>query len=165
MRHPKRSLRGACLLAAVLSWPSIPVHAVDLLVDSTLGNSPFNIGSGDSLSFTNEVVGVTTFGQINQSGGTNSLTGDLMMGQSAGSNGYYFLTGGTLNVAGNIVGGAGTSFFDVSGGTITGANAFEVASLFIGNSSAGSLTRGSGQSITTDVLYVGVNNGSNGVLT
>src|SRR6267378_2846195 len=63
-----------------------------LTVDDSLGNSPFALSSG-SISFGCEVVGDSSSGVFNQSGGTNTITfGGLLLANQAGSLVRYHLT-------------------------------------------------------------------------
>ncbi len=87
--------------------------------------------SGGSVSFSAyEVVGFATsgVGTYTQSGGTNTV-GAIIIGNSAGSSGTYNMNGGLLTIAGDalfngIVGGAGSSQFSFSGGTIMAAGSW-----------------------------------------
>jgi len=68
-------------------------------------------------------IGLTGVGTVNQSGG--ELRGVVLhLGESAGSHGYYNLSGGELNLSSYlIIGTTGSGTFTQTGGAVTAANA------------------------------------------
>ena len=70
-----------------------------------------------------EYVGDSGTGAFTQTGGTNTVTGGLVLGDASGGSGTYKLNGGTLAVGGDeYIGNSGTGVFTQKGGTnaITG---------------------------------------------
>jgi len=124
-------------------------------------------------------------GTFNQSGGINTVTYDLSLGNIGGT-GTYSLTGGTLTVGGNITNGSGTGNFyidgptsaytlTVTGGTIDVDNfgvgyasstsgqftlsatspAIVAANEYVGHSGAGTLTQTGGTNTVANNLSIG----------
>ena len=159
----------------------------------------FNVGysSGSNGAFTmdnitltagNENIGYNGTGIFTQTAGTNTVTGDLSLGVNSGdSQGIYNLTGGTLDVRGNITGGDGTSTVNIDGGSLTnkwssiyvtsfnvgyssgsnGGFAMDSKNLtadneYIGWSGAGTFIQTGGTNTVNGGLYLGYNYGSNG---
>ena len=84
------------------------------------------MNAGSLLATVNEYVGDSGTGSFTQSGGTQSVSSQLLLGNNAGSSGSYNLGGsGLLSVASNeLIGWSGTGSFMQSGGTnsmMTGA--------------------------------------------
>ncbi len=75
-------------------------------------------GNGSLTASSEERIGNSAIGQFTQSGGTN-FVGLLFLGYSAGSNGTYNLSGGTLTGGIEVIGNNGTGTFNLSGGTLT----------------------------------------------
>ena len=104
-------------------------------------------GSGSLLSVAgNEYIGYSGTGTFTQSGGTNTVTGILILGANAGSSGTYSLSGGSLTVGDyEAVGYCGTGSFTQSGGTHTvtalylGTDAGASGSYTLSDSGSGSL--------------------------
>jgi outer membrane autotransporter protein len=144
-------LRAALALVALLlpsfSW------ADDLVID---GGTTYTV-SGD-ITYTNEYVGQTSGGTINQSGGTNSVS-SLFLGNQSGSNGTYNLSGGVLSSAGQIIGYDGSGIFTQSGGI--GAT----GSLTLGLNAGGSgvYNQNGGANTVAGIIFLGNNQGSGGV--
>ncbi|MBU1055378.1 MAG: hypothetical protein KKC46_16390 [Proteobacteria bacterium] len=82
------------------------------------GKGTYELGGIGNLSVDNENIGVSGTGIFDQVGGTNTVTKVLSLSHSSGSYGTYNLNDGILNVQGNIVGGLGTSTFNIDGGTL-----------------------------------------------
>jgi len=75
------------------------------------------LGDGVTLGVGGDfVVGYDAPGQFINGNGVNTVGGELVLADQAGSTGLYVYQGGTLNVTGGIRGGAGTSEFAVGGG-------------------------------------------------
>ncbi len=91
-------------------------------------------GSGSLLSVAgNEYIGYSGTGTFIQSGGTNTVTGILILAANAGSSGTYSLSGGSLTVGDyEAVGYFGTGSFTQSGGTHT------VTALYLGTAAGAS---------------------------
>ena len=109
----------------------------------------------------NAVVGYSGTGNFTQSGGTNTITSELDLGNGSGSNGTYSLSGsGRLSTSGEDVGDSGAGNFAQSGGT----NAIS-GMLWLGYWSSGSGT----YSLSSGSLYVpwseSVGNGGTGNFT
>ncbi|TXT23052.1 MAG: hypothetical protein FD134_2296 [Gallionellaceae bacterium] len=97
-------------------------------------------------------------GIFNQTGGTNTVAGNLTLGLAPGSSGTYTLDGGTLNV-GNIVYGGGRGVFNYNGGTLNVTGNSVALNAFVSNSN---FTLGSGQTLTASE---GITNNANGSFT
>ena len=67
-----------------------------------------------------EYVGYSGTGTFAQSGGTNTVTGNLSLGYGATGDGTYTISAGTLDVSGGLirVGGWGTGAFNLNGGVV-----------------------------------------------
>lgn len=115
------------------------------------GNGMYNLSGTGSLTATNELIGNVGTGVFNQAGGTNTITSTLFLGSDSGSSGTYNISGGTLDIGGNIVDGFfSTSTLNVDGGTLNvGGGTINADFLNVGNSSGsnGSHTLESGESI------------------
>ena len=61
-----------------------------------------------------------------QSGGTNTISGSLILGQNATSGGTYNLNGGLLSLAG-LAQGSGSAAFSFSGGTFQAMSSFSTS--------------------------------------
>ena len=110
--------------------------------------------SGGSLSANYEYIGRKGTGSFTQSGGTHTVTNDLILGNSSGSSGSYDLTSGSLSANRQYIGHYGTATFTQSGGSNT-----ITTNLYIGNSSTGNGTynlSGTG-SLSADYEDIGVN--------
>ncbi|MGP8050774.1 MAG: autotransporter domain-containing protein [Desulfobaccales bacterium] len=175
-------LPAALVLMVVLSPGR--ARAVDLNVDTTLGNSPYAIPPNPS-SFTNENIGTVAGGEIDQSGvTTNTATGNLTLGVPAAVTGTYNLSGGTLSVTGSeTIGNSGTGAFTQTGGTNTVAQTLTLGDQsgasgsytlgpggslavggdeYIGNFGSGAFTQTGGTNTTTGTLILGNNSGPTG---
>lgn len=76
-------------------------------------------GAGE-LSAGNEIIGVKGEGIFTQTGGSNTTSGELYMGEQPGSSGTYELSGGELSVGpGTLVGFYGIGLFTQTGGSHT----------------------------------------------
>jgi hypothetical protein len=91
--------------------------AKDLYVGYITGDSgEVSITTGD-LTAVNEYIGRTGAGSVTQTGGTNTISDTLYIGQNEGSTGTYNLHGGILK-AHAITLGSGASAFNFTGGTL-----------------------------------------------
>ena len=101
-----------------------------------------------------QYVGDSGTGTVTQSGGVNYFEqGSLYLGNKAGSNGTYSLSGsGWLSVAQEYVGFSGTGAFTQAGGT----NGF-INSLYLGNNvgSSGSYSLGDSGELDTGIEIIG----------
>jgi hypothetical protein len=101
--------------------------AFDSTADPTTTGAAFGtslaLGSGQTLNVTgNETIGDTALFALTVSGGQNNVSGQLNLGNNAGSTGTYVLSNnGTLAVSGQEnVGQSGTGTFNQSGGSNSG---------------------------------------------
>jgi hypothetical protein len=98
---------------------------VDLTAGTGSATTTLSMGANNLSVNGYELVGDRGVGLFSQSGGTNSISGEngLSLGQIAGSNGTYSLSGtGVLSVTGSgteFIGVNGTGTFTQSGGTNT----------------------------------------------
>ncbi|MDP9173881.1 MAG: hypothetical protein M3O30_08450 [Planctomycetota bacterium] len=83
----------------------------------------YTLASSATLSVNNsfEYIGYSGSGNFNQTGGANSLTGNMFIGYHAGSTGTYSLTGGVLNASNVYVGGTDVSAGGIGTLTVGGA--------------------------------------------
>jgi autotransporter-associated beta strand protein len=82
------------------------------------GNAVYSLSGTGVLTVQNEYVGYQGLGSVAQSGGTNSVSTTLHIGESGNGNGSYTLSGSGLLVAPNeVIGNSGTGNFTQSGGT------------------------------------------------
>ncbi len=82
----------------------------------TTGNGRYNLYGG-TLSAGSEAIGRTGFGVFTQSGGTHTVTNNLTLGNGMNS-GTYTLSGGVMDVGGDILNGSGSSTLIIDGGTM-----------------------------------------------
>ena len=85
----------------------------------------YNLSAG-SLSAGSQLVGDHGMGIFTQSGGINTVSGNLWLGYYSGSSGTYNLNDGVL-VASAISGGSGAAAFNFSGGTLQAAGPLSTA--------------------------------------
>jgi autotransporter-associated beta strand protein len=100
------------------------------------GSGPFTL-TGGSLSAVDQYVGSPGMGSFTQSGGTNSVSGSLVLAAASSSSGSYALGDGQLLAANEVVGGDGTATFSQTGGSNSVQNG-----LSIGTSGTYTLTGG-----------------------
>jgi uncharacterized protein with beta-barrel porin domain len=145
---------GLRLLAVVFSLSLIlaaaSAQAADLYID---GGSTYTVTG--NLTYGNEYVGYNSSGVMNQSGFTNTLSGNLIISYNPGSSGTYNLSGGSLSASvAEIIGGCGAGTFNQSGGS----NQTEFLTLGTNSGSNGTfnLSGGSFSSRSEDIGYRGV---------
>ena len=133
-------------------------HASGMSGGSLHANEPY-IGSGGNGQFS-QSAGVFSVGTVT---GSNSLAGgSLYLGQNAGNNGTYTLSGsGMLSAYWEYVGNSGTGSFTQSGGTNSVAYASWTSTLYLGYSASSSGTyslSGSGllSDYAADIGFAGV---------
>jgi len=102
----------------------LTISGAKLLLGAVLGSSgTMKLNDTSSLSADNELVGDGGDGTFNQSGGTNTISGTLTVGNQFFSNSSYNLgrtgSAGTLTAGNEIIGNAGTGFFGQGFGTQT----------------------------------------------
>ena len=101
--------------------------------------------NGGSLLASNLFIGITNYGMMEQSGGTNQVTAALRLGTSPGGSGFYKLGGGVLISAVSSVGDSGVGSFIQTGGS-NYSSSLSVGSL---RSSVGTYTLNDGFLTTT----------------
>ncbi len=88
----------------------------------------YNLSGTGSLTAAYETIGNQGTGTFTQSGGTNSISSTLYLGEHAGATGTYNLTGGTLqNSDGALsmyIGSYGSGIFNQSGGSVDLGSAY-----------------------------------------
>ena len=151
------------------------------------GVGTYNLSGGYSqLSVTgSESIGYQNIGTFTQDGGSNMMTGDLNLGEVAGSNGTYELKDGNLNVGGaERIGWNGTGTFTQTGGTNTLTNNLSIGGdsgssgtytlgegkmglsvqgwEYVGDAGTGKFTQSGGAHTVGQDLYLGLNAGGNG---
>ncbi len=83
-----------------------------------LGNGVYNLSNGDLSSQTGE-IGEFGTGTFNQTGGTYTVAGEVVLGKETSGVGTYNLSAGRLAAQATTVGRAGVGTFNQSGGTVT----------------------------------------------
>jgi autotransporter-associated beta strand protein len=109
------------------------------LLSNTTGSSSLSVG-------TDEIVALSSpASSFNQSGGGQTIGGNLYVGENTGSGGSYFLSGGSLamgtsssaNKVAEYIGFAGTGIFTQTGGTHTVGTSSANQPLYVGYNSSG----------------------------
>ena len=85
--------------------------------------------SGGSLLADFEAIGYQGLGAFNQSGGSNTVTSDLSLGEWTSGSGSYALSGGSLFTNNTVVGNGGSGAFTQTGGRHTVAGALTLAAI------------------------------------
>ncbi len=137
-----------------------------VVLGNELGSNGTYTLSGPStttLTTGTEYIGFLGTGTFNQSGGVNTVTGNLLFADDGGS-GTYTLSGGTLTVEGAVA-NAGASQINVDGGTLSVAGNISVSTFNVGNAAgaSGSYTLPSTQTLTAVTETIG--NAGTGVFT
>jgi autotransporter-associated beta strand protein len=83
----------------------------------------YNLSSDGQLSGVNEFIGYNGAGTFTQTSGTNTISSCLSLGHNSGSNGAYYLNGGTL-VLKSLDKGSGAAAFNFGGGTLQASSTF-----------------------------------------
>jgi fibronectin-binding autotransporter adhesin len=96
------------------------------LGSSGVGSSGAVQMSDGSLLASQEYVGESGAGVFTQTGGINTVSGNLYLGYNVGGNGTYNLNGGTL-VLQSVGTGSGTAAFNFGGGTLKTSSSFSTA--------------------------------------
>jgi hypothetical protein len=152
---------------------TVNVNTLTFIGDSghgsyTLNGGTLRFGSGDVITGTLTgssnalVVGRQGIATFNQTGGT-ATGGELYLGYIGGSQGTCNLSGGNLNLIGNIIDGGGTGTLNLDGGTlVVGGGAIGVDYLNVGNAagSHGFHTMTAGQTTTVNNSFVVGNSGA-----
>jgi outer membrane autotransporter protein len=131
-------------------WPQV----TDLTVD---GGATYMVNS--DVNFINAYIGNLSTGTVNQSGFTNTVTGSLYLGYSAGSAGAYNLSGGNLSAGNEIIGNSGSGLFTQNGGSNAVSGSLTLGNL-AGSSGTYNLSRGS--NTIAGILFLGYNQDSSG---
>lgn len=131
-----------------------PATAYQLVIDTTASPNVTLNQSGSTLNTTYAVVGLVGHGAYDQTGGTHNVAGSLALGDNAGSNGTYTLSGGTLSNGGSeFIGYYGTGTFNQSGGAKQIYNSLRVAE---GGGSIGTYNLSGTGKLTANEEAVGV---------
>ncbi len=93
-----------------------------LYIGSGYSNGGYGVYNleGGSLVANDESIGQRGAGEFNQTAGSHTITNILLLGRYG--NGSYTLSGGTLDVGGDIVNGAGVSTLNIDGGALLMSN-------------------------------------------
>ncbi len=167
------------------AYPSAVLNA--LTIDAAGGIGTISLSqTKDPLAATVEYIGYYGTGSFTQSGGTNTVNTQLVLGGNIGSNGAYTLSGtGSLTAAYEYVGYWGTGSFTQSGGTntvsntlylgtnsnsngtyiLSGTGSLTAGYEYIGQSGTGSFTQSGGTNTVNTQLVLGGTIGSNGTYT
>src|SRR5208283_4875786 len=138
--------------------PSIQVTTFNV-GNATGSNGHYTLTGTNTVAASGETIGNNGIGVLTQSGGTNTVSGNLGIGAATGSQGTYTLLSGTLSVTGNITGGSGTSTLNIDGGTLTAPGSITALTNFNVGYTAGSygyFTLGAGQTLSAATEIVGV---------
>jgi autotransporter-associated beta strand protein len=168
--------------------------AGSLSLGTNFGSSGSYSLSGGSLGLSPSAalyVGNSGTGTFTQSGGTVAVgtaasAGNVYLGHNAGSNGTYYLNGGSLTLASTAgvlyLGSSGTGTLSQSGGinTVSGSldlgyyagssgtynlsntGVLSAASLYLGNFGTGTFWQTGGTNTVAGAVYVGYNTGGSG---
>lgn len=141
-----------------------------LTVDTVVSgaSATFNFDGG-SFDLTGKTASFSIF-SIGSAAGSNAVFTQkagqaitvkaLELGAGVGGTGTYTLAGGTLNVK-TMTNGAGTSVFNVDGGSLSFENAIDVDNFIIGITNVASVTVSGPRTLTAGLLRVGfLGNGS-----
>jgi hypothetical protein len=124
--------------APQISSGSATTSALVLGSTSSSTGSLFLSGTG-ALAATNEYVGESGSGSVNQTGGSNTVANTLYMCNSASASGIYNLSAGSLTTANLFIGyGGPNANFSQFGGSLSvtqNLSVFNQAALFINNAS------------------------------
>ncbi|MCL4502011.1 MAG: autotransporter domain-containing protein [Deltaproteobacteria bacterium] len=139
---------GIALLLTMVMAPSFGWADITLDGGATLTVPP-------DITNANETIGNLSAGTLNQTGGTNTVTNVLTLGNSATGSGFYTLSGGTLSVnsaaGSDLIGLAGRGAFTQTGGAHLVTNSLIVGGTDgLGNNGIGSY------SLSGGTLSVGV---------
>jgi hypothetical protein len=124
---------------------SIPVGGLTIGINGSTGRYTLT-GGTLSVGSLGETVGALGTGIFNQSGGTNTMSGnsELQLGSGAGSTGTYTFSGGALSAAGGTyVGGVSNSAGGIGTLNISGTGVFTSSNLTIWNRGLVNITGGS----------------------
>jgi hypothetical protein len=129
----------------------------NLTVDGT-GANTISLNQGDfAIGVTgSESVGKNGNGTYNQSGGSNTIGGNLLVASGAGSRGAYTMSGGNLSAGGIVIGNdtGAAGVFSHSAGTITDKGVFTLGGVATNSTGAYSLS-GSGTLNVSGTASVG----------
>lgn len=113
-----------------------PAAALNQLIIDATGTGSVTLQQTDgALAAGYEWVGYLGTGTHAQAGGTNTISGELILGLETGSAGTYALSGGALETATTYVGQGGNGSFVQSGGTHTISTAAGEGTLIVGANS------------------------------
>lgn len=151
--------------------------------DGGSGSGEVALSAGKSLSSRYLVVGQNADAVFTQTGGSNTVSSSLRIGNEAGASGTYELDGGDASGPNTVVGRYGTGAFVQSGGThrpdylylayyagssgsySLGGGTLESDVEFIGEASTGTFTQSGGSNTLTYFVYLGYESGGNGQYT
>jgi hypothetical protein len=108
-----------------------------ILFSGSTVTGTYNLSASGSISADVERVGWTAAGTFTQTGGSNAVSSQLIVGDGGTSTGLYTLAGGTLTARLATVGNFGKGTFTQTGGTFTVTQLFK-GGLTIGNSASSS---------------------------
>ena len=182
---PRKALVSAPVAAAAGAKPQAAA-AQDLYVDKFDPGEPNEYYAGSSYSvpagsttYSNAYVGFNSMGTVTQAGSSLTVSNTVHLGDNAGSNGMYNLSGtGRLSTGTTVVGNGGSGVFIQSGGTHTVGGVLYVGATGgtgtynltagtvasnesqVGNGAAGTFTQSGGTHSVTTSLELGLNGGS-----
>jgi autotransporter-associated beta strand protein len=134
----------------------------------TLGDNPgssgtYNLTGSGLLSAPGETIGNSGSGSFTHSGGTNSVSGSVVLGIGSASSGTYNLSGsGLLSATNEYIGDSGSGSFTQSGGTNSVSATLTAATGYL-DSSGTYILRGGSLSAQTE--YLGFNYSGTGSFT
>jgi hypothetical protein len=141
--------------------PSTNNSFLSLTLDSTAFSVNTLGQTQDSITVATETIGGTGRAAYSQTGGTNTVTSSLIIGNVIGSTGTYGLVAGALVCSGTaLIGASGTGRFVQAGGAVNAS----AAQVFIGSSgNAVGLYSLSAGSLTSGTVTLGHLNSANGI--
>jgi len=118
-----RIVNGAGTGSLFIGGGTLNVLGGDVDVDAlvvgglTAGNGSHTLSGTQTITAGTETIGQSGTGVFTQTGGTNTVTDQLVLGSGSSSSGTYHLQGGTLTAPTVQVNSGGT--FDFTGGTLS----------------------------------------------
>ncbi len=131
------ALNANDLLAGVSGTGSVTHSGGTVALNSSLSlgtaatfTGQYALSNASVLQSVDEYVGDFGIGSFTQSGtASNTLSGWMYMGKSAGSSGTYTMNAGTLSAVNNLIGYGGTGAMTQAAGTTTVTDQFQIGSL------------------------------------
>jgi hypothetical protein len=154
---------GGTAIFAVNNTGQMTVNnSITIFTAASVSAADEYIGGGTAANAAIVVGPGTLSGTINQTGGTNSVSGEVELASSAGTTGTYILSGGLLSVSGNErLGYDGMGIFNQSAGTNSANTNFDLG--FNAGATGSYTLSGGALDVAGTVNVGGQNSGAGGV--